>query len=263
MAETLNQSGAPPAGYNSAGSTGGPPPVTPPAKPNPLRFLRWLKWPFRYLLITTVLFSSLYFGANYPGLIKWYKTKQAVSENASLPIARAMLWRAQPALPIVAEGELYIPRLGLKAPVTQAPDNRNTVLLDLLKKSVVHLAGTARAGEMGNAVIAGHSSVYSWDRSQQLGTVFAGLPYLDPDDLIWLKEDGVLAGYAVSGSIIVGPKDTSILAQENMATLTLFTCYPIGTSKNRLVVVAKLIEPDSPLPRSSEGTTLEQLPAVR
>lgn len=241
----------------------GPPPVTPPAKPNPLHFLSWFKWPLRYLLLTAGLFSSLYFGANYPGLIRWYQTKQAVSENVSLPIARAMLWRAQPALPIMAEGELYIPRLGLKAPVSQAPDNRDAVLLDLLRKSVVHLAGTARAGEMGNAVIAGHSSVYSWDRSQQLGTIFAGLPYIDPDDLIWLKEDGVLAGYAVSGTTIVTPKDTSILAQEDMATLTLFTCYPIGTSKNRLVVVAKLIEPAEALPRSSEGATMEQLPAIR
>jgi len=48
--------------------------------------------------------------------------------------------------------------------------------------------------------------------------------------------------YKVIEKKIVPPNDASILKQTEESRLTIYTCDPIYSQKNRLVVVAELIE---------------------
>lgn len=123
-------------------------------------------------------------------------------------------------------GRLEIPRLGVSVLVVEGDEEQG------LSVAAVHLAGSARIGEKGNAVIAGHRDNAFWPlRNVKLG------------DVIRLR--GAKAHrYAVRSIRIVSPDDVSVLENGTGSTLTLVTCYPfrhIGSSPQRFVVQAQLV----------------------
>jgi sortase A len=60
----------------------------------------------------------------------------------------------------------------------------------------------------------------------------------DPIELIW---DVKKYSYQVTTSSVVTSRAVSIEDNTTQPILTLYTCTPLWTSQNRLVVVAKLI----------------------
>lgn len=94
--------------------------------------------------------------------------------------------------------------------------------------------------EVGNAVIAGHSSYYKTSVGRYK-TAFKYLPIVDIGEEIWVykKYNGVykLLRYKVNFSGEISADDTASLENSgDMKEITLYTCVPIGTSKNRWVV---------------------------
>ena len=70
---------------------------------------------------------------------------------------------------------------------------------------------------------------------------------MDIGEEIWVykKYDGVyrLLRYRVEGSHKTQPDDTSVLVDHpDRAEITLYTCVPIGTDKDRWIVKGRLIE---------------------
>jgi sortase A len=110
-----------------------------------------------------------------------------------------------------------------------------------LRAGAGHYPTTALPGEQGNVAIAGHRTGF--------GEPFRHLDALRPGDLVKLETPIGIYTYQVMGPFeghknpwITNAKDTSVIAPTIEAVLTLTTCDPPHTSKNRLIVRAKLIK---------------------
>ena len=155
-----------------------------------------------------------------------------------------------------ASAYIVIPASGIVAPVVNIPEDSSDYQAYMRGKwgyvdkyfadGVLRHPGSAYLGEKGNAIIAGHSSYYK-SAPGRYKTVFKYLPIVDIGEEIWVykKYDGVyrLLRYRVEGSHKTQPDDTSVLVDHpDRAEITLYTCVPIGTDKDRWIVKGRLIE---------------------
>ena len=137
---------------------------------------------------------------------------------------------------------LSIPVLGIEAPVIYVEEKSETVYQTALKNGVVHYPGTAKPGELGNAYIFGHSSDYVWSAGD-FKTVFAKLPQIEMGTEIFISnENGEMFTYLVTETKVVGPRDLSVLDQNEYQDkqLTIQTSYPLGTALQRYIVISEL-----------------------
>ena len=96
-----------------------------------------------------------------------------------------------------------------------------------------HVDGTARPGRSGNCVLSGHRDThFRFLEDLALG-----------DDLELVPPDGGSRHYRVIGRHVVYDSDVSVLADTDVGTLTLVTCYPFDALETggplRYVVVAE------------------------
>jgi len=139
--------------------------------------------------------------------------------------------------PQIKQFGLQIDKLGIMVPVIQDVDGNNKEEYNRsLQKGVAHYKGTALPGEGKNVFIFGHSS--SVVVPGELGKIFAKINDLEKGDKvkIYFREKEYL--YDVSEKYIVEKTDTSVLKKTDKQTLTLMTCWPLGTNDKRLIVRA-------------------------
>jgi sortase A len=135
-------------------------------------------------------------------------------------------------LPTFEEGDaiarLEIPQIGLDAKVVAG------VNPDDLKKGPGHYPGTPMPGQLGNSAIAGHRTTYG-QPFYRLDEVAMG------DEIVVTTVQGRFV-YRATGSEVVAPGASHVVATEDpdVATLTLTTCTPRYTARERLVVYADL-----------------------
>ena len=109
------------------------------------------------------------------------------------------------------------------------------VEVDDLKKGPGHFPNTPLPGQLGNAAIAGHRTTY--------GSPFFDVDQLEPgDELVVTMANGEQFVYEVTGSTIVAPSDSWVIQTEDptVATLTLTSCDPAYTARNRIVIFSEL-----------------------
>jgi sortase A len=100
-----------------------------------------------------------------------------------------------------------------------------------LKKGPGHYPTTPLPGQLGNASIAGHRTTW--------GAPFGDLDQLAPgDEIIVTMANGDVFVYEVTSTEIVSPDDSWVIATTDhaVAMLTLTTCHPEYTTKQRMVV---------------------------
>lgn len=148
--------------------------------------------------------------------------------------------------------ELEIPKIQVQAPV-YLPSGQfwNTQKWSLLEEQMqvglvhgtVAYPHSINAGEQGSLIIAGHSSPPNERAKESIfGSIFSRLPELEIGDEIRVLKDGKPVIYAVESSEVVAPSATEILEQQSdESLLKIITCYPVGTTTNRLVVTAKRV----------------------
>ena len=104
-----------------------------------------------------------------------------------------------------------------------------------LRAGAGHYPETPLPCEIGNVAIAGHRTTY--------GRPFANVDVLEVGDEITLETPIGECTYAVSEEpFAVGPRQTEVVANTpNKATLTLTTCHPKGSAKQRLIIKADLV----------------------
>ena len=133
---------------------------------------------------------------------------------------------------------LYIPRLGIQAPIQwdMPQDEVTSHLID----GLAQVAGTAHPDENGDILIAGHSSYYWWAKGDYK-TIFAGLVGIKNDDEITVDYKGVVYIYKVTQTYQIGANDGLSLNKggTNPKNLYLMTCVPVGTNLKRLIVRAE------------------------
>lgn len=124
--------------------------------------------------------------------------------------------------PLVKVGEIRIPRIGLVHPIYEG------VSLTVVDHGPGHWPGSAMPGQLGNTVFAGHRVTHSHP-FRRFDELAAG------DEVIFVTADGEFH-YKVTGTEIVGPRDTWIVNPTPDATMTLFACHPPGSAKQRIVI---------------------------
>lgn len=146
-------------------------------------------------------------------------------------------------LPVPSGETLVIPKLSVNAPIVNASSHKEDDIQVFLRSGVVRLLGTAGPGKTGNCYIVGHSSDY--DRVPgDYKMVFARLPELEAGDEIQISIREETFAYTVKETRVVGPSDLSVLSQNTggRKLLTLQTSYPVGSAKQRFIVVAEQSE---------------------
>lgn len=134
---------------------------------------------------------------------------------------------------------LVIPKIGTNAPISWNVNEAS--LNEKLLEGVVHSQGTALPGQVGNIFITGHSSYYSWVRSDYKD-VFSLLDKLEVGDRVFISYGSTVFNYEVTDKKIVSPNETSVMDQGNDYNLSLMTCIPVGTNLNRLIIRAKQVK---------------------
>lgn len=140
--------------------------------------------------------------------------------------------------------KIIIPKIGVEAPVVyDVTSVAEAAYQQGLERGVVRLGNTANPGTKGNVVIGGHSSNNVFNAGKYK-YVFVNLKRLDVGDIFYLNYEGKRYTYKITvAKKIISPKETSVLAQTEKPTVTLFTCDPPGTNVNRLIVQAEQIDP--------------------
>ncbi len=154
---------------------------------------------------------------------------------------------------------VIIPKINVSAPVIYADTAADDVVMKNLQDGVVHYVNTANPGENGNVVIFGHSSNDWWEPGNYK-FVFALLGKLEVGDQIQVNYSSRKYVYQVGEKKVVAPTEVSVLNPTPDPTLTLITCTPPGTSWQRLIVVAKQIQPAPNVKQSTGQVASAQRP---
>jgi sortase A len=126
-----------------------------------------------------------------------------------------------------------IPKLGVDTIVVQGTSP------SALKAGAGHYPFTPLPGANGNVAIAGHRTTY--------GRPFNRIDQLKVGDTIILSTpDGKKYTYRVSRPpFVTSPFDWTIIAKSKKPLLTLTTCHPKGSARERMVVRAELVKRES------------------
>jgi sortase A len=133
---------------------------------------------------------------------------------------------AEPTPPPPTLGMLTIPRIELKVPILA---NTTRAALTL---GVGQIKGTSALGSVGNAGLAGHRRYF-----------FRRLDELQVGDEIDVATQDESFIYRVYDKKIVEPSDVSVLNRDKAnSILTLVTCHPMETFRQRLIIHAVRVE---------------------
>ncbi len=198
--------------------------------------------PFRLIkrIIYFVLFVAIVYGViNYKALLRqaefYFYQKYPKAEIVRVLISE------EPAKveEVPQETRLLIPQIGVNAPIVEVENNEEKTIQEGLEQGVVHYPGTAGPGAVGNFFVVGHSSDYIW-KEGDYKDVFALLNKLEPDDEVKIFDQGQEYIYLVTEKAIIPPEEVDVLQPTETPTLSLLTCWPIGTPWKRLIVKASL-----------------------
>lgn len=129
---------------------------------------------------------------------------------------------------------ILIPRLNLDTMVVEG------VSLKALSAGAGHYPRTPLPGEAGNVGIAGHRTMYGKPFSQ-LQELVAGdrITLITPMAQFIYEVTPAFGGHA--NPWVVNPNDSTVLTPTSESMLTLTTCHPRGSDKQRMIVRAKLV----------------------
>jgi LPXTG-site transpeptidase (sortase) family protein len=155
--------------------------------------------------------------------VGWWIAREApiISRPATVAIPKAAA--AMPAAPT-----LIIPSLGMTQTIHESEDESG------LNLGVWHRPLTATPEKYSNTVLAAHRHTRSGPG------VFYHLDKLQKGDDIYVYWDSKRYTYAVDNITIVPPTEVAVEAPTDFPRLTLYTCTPLWSFKDRLVVQASL-----------------------
>ncbi|MBD3279259.1 MAG: sortase [Candidatus Pacebacteria bacterium] len=197
-------------------------------------FLIFLRW-----IITTVM------------PVLWVETKyqyhQTLTNVFHVPNLKALIvpdfswlnWEESTKYP---EYGIRIPAIFLDEPVVFNTDpNQSKQYTQALKKGIAHASSTAFPDNGGLGYYFAHSA--SDNLRIQYNAVFYLLGKLEKGDEIFIWHEGSKYEYQVYKKEVTQPQQVSFLYQDyDQETIVLQTCWPAGTTKERLLIFAKRVE---------------------
>jgi len=123
---------------------------------------------------------------------------------------------------------IKIPKIGVDVVVVEGTSQ------SALRAGAGHYPQTPLPCEIGNVAIAGHRTTY--------GKPFSNLDKLSPGDVIILETPIGACTYQVAKApFAVDKTDTSVINPAADRQLTLTTCHPRGSAKQRLIIKANFL----------------------
>ena len=122
---------------------------------------------------------------------------------------------------------LRIPKIGVDEAVFEGVD------VATLKMGPGHMPGTPLPGQPGNAVLSGHRTTY--------GRPFFDLDLLEVGDTIEVESEVGVHRYEVREILVVTPYDFWVTYDRSGGWLTLTTCNPKFSARERLIVWAEMV----------------------
>lgn len=137
---------------------------------------------------------------------------------------------------------IIIPKIGANAKIIANVDPFDSREYQLaLSRGIAHAKGSALPNEPGNVFLFAHSSANFYEASKY-NSVFYLLNKLklgDEVDIYFQKQKYI---YKITETKIVSPTEVSYLRKlGTRKTLTLMTCWPPGTTLQRLLVIAEIV----------------------
>ncbi len=127
--------------------------------------------------------------------------------------------------------KIIIPKMGVDSEILEGNSE------DILWKGIWRMPIGSTPNQGGNTIITAHRYLH---RPPSPKTFYL-IDKLEVGDIITVYWEGVKYEYKVTESKIVEPNEISILHNTADDRLTLFSCTPLFTSKQRLIVTAKKI----------------------
>jgi sortase A len=165
----------------------------------------------------------------------YYEQKKLIEEYSSLNFTEKASDAQQVQQPKSGEtiGILQIPKIDLKTPITEGAEPEN------IRYAVGHLPSSSSVYDLGkkdqNFAIAGH-------RSYTYGKFFNRLDELEKGDELTLFAQNKIFTYQVFDKKIVNPTDVEVIYPiKGKSMITLITCHPEYSDKQRLIVFADLV----------------------
>lgn len=128
----------------------------------------------------------------------------------------------------LAFGVMTIPKVDAELVLFEGVDRAT------LKKGPGHMPWTPLPGQPGNAVISGHRTTY--------GAPFFDLDQLAAGDEILVETALGIHTYVVRSAFVVAPTAVEVTDPKRGAWLTLTTCNPKFSARERLIISAELID---------------------
>ena len=133
---------------------------------------------------------------------------------------------------LVSQNRIIIPKIGVNAPIVESENSEYG-----LSKGSWRVPESSTPDKGGNTVITGHRFKYLPPNNLTF-YLFDKLEIGDIVSVIWNKKKYY---YKIKETKIIKPTDLSILEPTKESILTMFTCDPIYSQKNRLVIISELI----------------------
>ncbi len=147
---------------------------------------------------------------------------------------------------VSAENKLIIPKLNVDVPLNFGIGLDG--VMEAMNRGVVHYrinGASAFPGEVGNFVVMGHSAgdIYS---GNQYKFIFSGLERLEVGDIMYVHYNSTRYTYKMVSNEIIWPTEVSkLIINTDKPLMTLVTCWPLGTSRQRLLIHAEQISPST------------------
>lgn len=176
------------------------------------------------LVILAIPFAPwIYFHAVNPAPVYPYPTRLA--GTPFLPVAPNVETQKPP-----VGNRLVIPKIGVDVEIVEGKDERS------LNRGIWHLPDSANPAIGGNTVLTGHRFQYlSGPKTLYL------LDQMQVNDTIIVYWEGQEYDYRIKERRIVNPDAVEILDPTPDPQLTVFTCTPVFSTKQRLVLFAEPI----------------------
>ncbi len=136
-------------------------------------------------------------------------------------------------------GFIKIPKLGISVNVVDAATQLH------LLHGAGHVVGSPLPDHAGNVCIAGH-------RVTRAMHPFRHMELMEPGDLVFVKYKERTYTYETFDRFIIDADETWVLkdVENEPYCLTLITCHPVGSARQRMILRARLIDVDGQTPEA-------------
>ena len=193
-----------------------------------MRFSRVARIPIALALLAAGAAVAL-----YPQLTEWRYSlaQQAMADEVAVtaPTAAESGTDAGMPMPRGAVARVVVSAIGLDAYVVEGVEKAQ------LDRAVGHYPETPLPGEQGNSALAGHRTMF--------GHPFRKLNELKRGDTIETWTTSRRAVYRVVKIDRVDPGNVGVIAPTKGRMITLTTCNPVGSARERLIVTGELVTP--------------------